>query len=72
MPDPDPQTPPPLANGWKTSEFWQTLAVTGAGVYMMIRGANVEPVNETLIAIGGAISGVTSLGFAGLRTYLKR
>lgn len=68
----EPQTPPPVKSGIATTEFWQSMAVTGVGLFLLVRGALSNPINETVMLIGAGMAGVTALGYAGARTLAKR
>lgn len=62
----------PQKSGIATTEFWQTIMVTGVGLFLVVRGALANPINETVMLIGAGMAGVTAIGYAGARTLAKR
>jgi|GEM_PF-5602456 len=56
--------------GWKTSEFWKSLAVSIAGVYLIVRG--VEADKSLWIEIGCALAGVSTGVYTLGRSLMKR
>lgn len=67
---PDETTPP--RPGLCTTGFWQSLMVTGVGLYLVVRGSLATPPNEIAMTIGALMAGVTSVGYAGIRTLAKK
>lgn len=55
---------------WHTSEFWQSIAITFVGLGLIVFGI-VKP-NDTALAWGAGMAGVSSLGYAATRAYAKK
>lgn len=56
--------------GWQTTEFWQSLLATGAGLFLIVYG--VLKSNDAAIQWGGVLSGVAAGGYAISRGIAKK
>lgn len=56
--------------GWKTTEFWVAILTVAAGLGLLVYGAVSE--NETALAVGGALAGLSGGGYALSRGVAKR
>lgn len=59
-----------ITPGWKTTEFWRTLIADVAGFGLIVYG--VIKANETAIAIGGGIVGLSTAGYSVSRGLAKK
>ena len=56
--------------GYQTTEFWQSLAVTFVGLFLIVYGV-LKP-NDTALTWGVSLTGASSVGYAATRAIVKR
>lgn len=80
MPEETPQTTdptttiqlstPPVKEGWKTSEFWQSLAITVVGLGLVVYGIVAD--KSSALDIGAMMTGLSAGGYALSRALVKK
>lgn len=58
-----------MKHGWKTSEFWTTLATTALGVLTTL--GILSPAGPVAVIVGGAVTVLPTLLYTQQRTQLK-
>ncbi len=67
---PDEQQPDPVKSGFKSSEFYVSILVAIAGLFLMVYGEIKD--RDTLIIVGSGLLGTTGIVYPAARTIQKR